>query len=168
MEGMMSRTTAIIVLAIAAVLLAGALGFLCMATVEASWLPVAAVLLAVGTGLGIWGGLGLRRLGQTNPKRVAALITELAEASGHGEVTLSEAVAELGVPHDAAVAAFNLLERQAQCHREYRDEKEIYVFPGLKPSLIKRRCPYCGTEFSVRTPVHRCPHCGGDLRLERE
>ena len=28
-------------------------------------------------------------------------------------------------------------------------------------------CPYCGTEFSVKTPVHRCPHCGGDLRLER-
>ena len=164
----MSRTTAIIILAIAAAFLAGSLGFFCMATVEASWIPVAVVLLAAGAGLAAWGGLALRRLGETGPKRVAARITELAEASGHGEVTLSEAVAELGVPHDAAVAAFNLLERQAQCHREYRDEKEIYVFPGLKPSLIRRKCPYCGAEFSVKTPVHRCPHCGGDLRLERE
>lgn len=163
----MSRTTAIIILSVAALFLAGALAFLCMATVEPSWFAVAAVLLAVGTGLALWGGLALRRLGASSPKRVAARITEMAEASGHGEVTLSEAVAELGVAHDAAVAGFNLLERQALCHREYRDEKEIYIFPGLQKSLIRRKCPYCGAEFSVKTPVHRCPHCGGDLRLER-
>jgi hypothetical protein len=167
-EGIMSRTTAIIILGIAAALLAGSLFFFFVATIDASWLPVAAILLAVGGTIAVWAGLALRRLAETGPKRVAARITELAEASGQGEVTLAEAVAELGVPHDAAVAGFNLLERQAQCHREYRGEKEVYVFPGLKPSLIKRKCPYCGTEFSVRTPVHRCPHCGGDLRLERE
>ena len=163
----MSRTTAIIVLVIAALFLAGSLAFLCMGTVEASWFLIAAVLLALGGALAVWGGLALRRLGETGPKRVAARITELAEASGQGEVTLSEAVAELNVPHDAALAAFNLLERQSRCHREYRNEKEVYVFPELQPSVVKRKCPYCGAEFSVKKAVHRCPHCGGDLRLER-
>jgi hypothetical protein len=137
-----------------------------MATVEPTWFPVAAVLIVIGTGLAIWGGIILRRLGRTAPKHVAALITELAE-KGDGEVTISQVVAELEVPHDAAVAAFNMLERQARCHREYRNEKEIYVFPELKPSAVSRRCPYCGAEFSVKTPVYKCPHCGGDLRLER-
>ncbi len=164
----MSRTTAIALLAIAAVMLALSLAFLCMATADAFWFPVAGLLLAIGSGLAIWGGIGLRRLGATNPKRIATLITELAEASGHGEVTLSEVVAELGVTHDAAVAAFNLLERQSRCHREYRDEKEVYIFPGLQPSMVRRKCPYCGAEFSIKTAVHRCPHCGGDLRLQRD
>jgi hypothetical protein len=164
---MISRTSAVVVLIIAAVFLAAALAFLCMGTVEPSWFLVAAVLLAVGLSLAIWGGLVLRRLSETNPKRVAARITEIAEASGSGEVTLSEAVAELEVPHDAALAAFNLLERQGRCHREYRNEREIYVFPGLQPSMVKRKCPYCGAEFSVKKAVHRCPHCGGDLRVER-
>ena len=164
---MMSRTTAIIVLVAAAVFLAASLAFLCMGTVEPFWFAIAAVLLALGATLAVWGGLALRRMGETSPKRVAARITELAEASGQGEVTLSEVVAETGVPHDAAVAAFNLLERQSQCHREYRNEKEIYVFPGLQPSVIKRKCPYCGAEFSVKKAVNRCPHCGGDPRLER-
>ena len=43
-----------------------------------------------------------------------------------------------------------------------------YVFRGLKPSLVERRCPCCGAESSVKKAVYRCPNCGGDLRLERE
>ena len=38
----------------------------------------------------------------------------------------------------------------------------------LKPTLVKRRCPYCGTEFSVKQALNKCPHCGGDLKLERD
>jgi hypothetical protein len=164
---MMSRSAAVIVLVVAAILLAASLAFLCMGTVDSFWFAIAAVLLVLGGGLAAWGGISLRRIRETSPKRVAAGITELAEASGQGEVTLSEAVAELGVPHDSALAAFNLLERESRCYREYRDEKEVYIFPELLPSMVKRKCPYCGAEFSVKHPVYRCPHCGGDLRLER-
>jgi hypothetical protein len=75
----------------------------------------------------------------------------------------------LGVPDEAAVAALNLLERRGQAHRERvgDDAREVYVFPGLKPSLVERRCPYCGAEFSVKKAVYKCPNCGGDLRLEK-
>jgi hypothetical protein len=94
-------------------------------------------------------------------------ITQLARASD-AEITLSQVIAELGVPDEAAIAALNLLERRGQCYREHQGEREVYVFPGLKPSKVSRRCPYCGGEFSVKTPVYKCPHCGGDLKLARE
>ena len=163
----MNRTVGIVVLVISAALLALGLLFLCAATREPSRLLLAGALLVAGGGLAAWSGVTLRRLRELNPENLSDRITELARASD-AEVTLSRVVAELGVPDEAAVAALNLLERRGQCHRERRGEREFYVFPGLKPSKVTRRCPYCGGEFSVKTPVYKCPHCGGDLRLERE
>jgi len=163
----MNRTVGIVVLLISATLLALGLLFLCAATREPSRLLLAGALLVAGGGLAAWSGVTLRRLRELNPENLSDRITELARASD-AEVTLSRVVAELSVPDEAAVAALNLLERRGQCHRERRGEREFYVFPGLKPSKVTRRCPYCGGEFSVKTPVYKCPHCGGDLRLERE
>jgi hypothetical protein len=168
MEVTMKRTIAIVAVVISVVLLALGLLFLCAATRQTSRLFVAVALLVVGVGLAAWGGFTLRRLRDLDPENLSDRITELARAGGNGEVTLSRVVAELRVPDETAVAALNLLERRGQCHREHRDEREVYVFPGLKPSLVKRRCPYCGTEFSVKRALDKCPHCGGDLRLERE
>jgi hypothetical protein len=163
----MNRTAAIIVLSISTVLLAVGLLFLCAATRQPSRFLLAGTLLVIGGGLAAWSGTTLRRLRDLDPENLSDRITGLARA-GDAEVTLSGVVSELGVPDEAAVAALNLLERRGQCHRERRGEREFYVFPGLKPSKVTRRCPYCGGEFSVKTPVYKCPHCGGDLRLERE
>jgi hypothetical protein len=163
----MTRTAAIIVLSISAVLLAVGLLFLCAATRQPSRFLLAGALLVAGGGLAAWSGTALRRLRDLDPENLSDRITGLARA-GDAEVTLSGVVSELGVPDEAAVAALNLLERRGQCHRERRGEREFYVFPGLKPSKVTRRCPYCGGEFSVKTPVYKCPHCGGDLRVERE
>jgi rubrerythrin len=129
---------------------------------------LAVALLAAGGGLAAWGGVTLRRLRDTDPENLDDRITELARRGGQGEVTLSEVVAELGVPDDAAVAALNLLEERGQAHRERHGEREVYVFPGLKPVLVQRSCPYCGTEYSVKKALSVCPRCGGDLELERE
>ena len=163
----MNRTMATIVITVAGLLLIAGLIFLCAATSQPSRLLVAVALLLVGGGLAAWGGVTLRRRRDLDPENLSDRITQLARA-GNGEVTLSQTVAELGVPDEAAVAALNLLERRGQCHREYRGEREVYFFPGLKLTLVKRRCPYCGTEFSVKQALNKCPHCGGDLRLERD
>jgi hypothetical protein len=132
-------------------------------------LLVAAPLLLVGGGLAVWSGLTLRRLRDLDPENLSDRITQLAR-TGDAEVTLAQVVAELGVPDETAVAALNLLERRGQARRERvgDDAREVYVFPGLKPGLVQRRCPYCGAEFSVKKAVYKCPNCGGDLRLERE
>ena len=164
---MKNRTVAIVVLLAGAGLLAVGLLFLCAATQEPSRLLLALALLVVGGCLAAWSGISLRRLRELDPENRRDRITGLARA-GDAEVTLSQAVSELSVPDEAAVAALNLLERRGQAYRERRGEREFYVFPGLKPSKVARKCPYCGGEFSVKTPVYKCPHCGGDLKLERE
>ena len=161
-------TMAIVALVIGAALLTFGLLFLCAATREPSRLVLAAVLLIIGGGLAVWGGLTLRRLRELDPENLSDRITELARVGGNAEVTLSQVVAELGVPDEAALAALALLENRAQCYRERREEREFYLFPGLRESMVRRRCPYCGSEFSVKTPLYRCPNCGGDLSLERE
>lgn len=164
----MNRITAIAVFVVSAVLLALGLVFLCAASRQTSRLLVAVALLACGGGLAAWSGAALRRLRALDPENLSDRITQLARGGGSAEVTLSQVVAELGVPDEAAVAALNLLERRGQCHREMRGEREVYAFPGLEVSLVRRRCPYCGTEFSVKKALSRCPHCGGELRLEKE
>ena len=51
---------------------------------------------------------------------------------------------------------------------------DSYLRPACQPMATARRrqswhyCPYCGGEFSVKTPVYKCPHCGGDLKLAKE
>ncbi|NLE44291.1 MAG: hypothetical protein GX620_06185 [Chloroflexi bacterium] len=164
----MNRTGAIVVLVLSVILLTVGLLFLCAATRDSARFPLALVLLAAGGAGVVWSALSLRRLRDLSPENLSDRITELAKAGGNGEVTLSEVVAQLGVPDDAAVAALNLLERQGQAHRDRVGERDVYVFPGLKPVLVRRRCPYCGSEFSVKTAVYKCPHCGGDLTLKRE
>jgi hypothetical protein len=162
------RFFATAMLLISAVTLALGLLFLCAATRQPSRLLLAAALMVVGGGLAAWSGLTLRRLRELDPENLSDRITELVRAGGSAEVTLSQVVAELGVPDEAALTALSLLEQRAQCYRERREGREVYLFPGLEPSMVRRRCPYCGSEFSVKTMMHRCPNCGGDLRLGRQ
>jgi hypothetical protein len=173
----MNRILAIIAIVVSTLFLMAGLVSLCAAISFVGLEPVGLLLraavggmaLVVGAGLAVWGGLTLRRLHDLDPENLSDRITQLARRDD-AEVTLAQAVAELGVPDEAAVAALNLLERRGQACREHvaEDAREVYVFPGLRPSLVERRCPYCGAEFSVKKAVYKCPNCGGDLRLERE
>jgi hypothetical protein len=171
----MSRILAPVAIALAVLLLSGGLVFLCAsAGVERTparsmmELLIAGVCLLAGAGLAVWGGLALRRRRDLDPENLSDRITQLARRAD-GEVTLSQVVAELHVPDEAAIAALNLLERRGQAHREHagEDAREVYVLPGLKPHLVQRKCPYCDTEFSVKKVLNKCPHCGGRLELER-
>jgi len=164
----MKRTAAIGVLLVAVFVLTVGLVFLCAAIRNSSRFPLAAVLLSVGGAGVVWGGLMLNRLRALSPENVSDRIVGLAKAGREGEVTVAQAVAELGAPTQAVVAALNLLERRGEAYRDRVAERDVYDFPGLKLSLVRRRCPYCGREFSVKKAVYKCPYCGGDLRLQRE
>jgi hypothetical protein len=168
MEGVMNRTTASVVLAVSVVFLAVGLLFLCAASRQPTRLFLAIALLVIGGGLAAWSGLTLRRLWELDPEHLSDRITALARAGGQAEVTLSQVVAELNVPDEAALESLALLESREQCYREDREGREFYVFPGLEETKVVRRCAYCGNEFSVKTPLHKCPDCGGELELARE
>ena len=148
----------------AVLLLAGGLIFLCAAVQDAARFPIALALLLVGGALATWSGLRLRRARQLAPDTLDDRITQLADTFD-GELTLAQVISTLDVPDDAARAALARLEASGLSHQERRDNRSMYIFPGLKESNIIRRCTYCGNEYSVREPLHKCPNCGGSLEL---
>jgi hypothetical protein len=164
----MKRTILIAAFAVSVVLLALGLIFLCAATREAGRLPLSLILLAIGGGVAAWSAITWRRDQQLEPERLADSIIELARARGGSEVSLAQIVAELNVPTEAAQRALGVLERRGETRRERGPEKDLYVFPGLVEVKVVRRCAYCGSEFSVKKPLHKCPNCGGELELLRE
>jgi len=149
---------------IGALFLAAGLIFLCAATQRPARLPISLVLLVIGGGLAAWTGLRWRRARQLAPDVLDGRIADLA-ATHDAEITLAQIVSLLDVPGDVARAALARLEANGLCHPEPREEKTVYVFPGLKESQVVRRCTYCGTEFSVREPLHKCPNCGGSVEV---
>jgi len=163
----MNKTIAIAVFILAVLLLAGGLLFLCAAVQQPSRLLLAGVLLALGAGLAVWSGMTLRKARLVDPENLSDQITSLAERSGHAEVTLSQVVSSMGVPDEAAQKALDLLSEKGQCVREYREDKLVYMFPGLKESKVVRKCSHCGREYSVKQPVYECENCGGKVELVR-
>jgi hypothetical protein len=164
----MKRSAAIVILLISIILLAIGLVFLCAATQQPNRYFLAFVLLAFGAGLAIWSGLILRRWRTLDPENLSDAITSLARRSGHDEISLSQVIGGLSVPDEAAQAALDLLVNRGQCRRERRHDRTVYVFPGLKESIVVRRCVHCGSEFNVRDTLHECPNCGGEVKLIRE
>ena len=164
----MKRTMLIAALAVSVVLLAVGLILLCAATTNPRRLPLSLLLLVIGGGLAAWSALTWRREQRLEPERLADSIIDLARAGGGAEVSLAQIVAELNVPTEATQRALGVLERRGECRRERRAGKDLYVFPGLVEAKVARRCAYCGSEFSVKTPLHKCPNCGGELELVRE
>jgi DNA-directed RNA polymerase subunit RPC12/RpoP len=166
----MSRTVSFLVIGMAVVLLAVGLVFLCgMAGESASAfrLLVSLILLGAGGGLAFWGGTSLRRAVALNPENLGDRITQLARQSGHGEVTLSQAVSALNAPDEVVEEALRLLVERGQAYPEYRQDREVYVFPGLRTAKMIRRCESCGTEYSVKEPIYTCTRCGGKVEVIR-
>jgi hypothetical protein len=149
---------------IGAVFLAGGLIFLCAAVQDTARLPIALALLIIGGGLAAWAGIRWRQARALDPVLLADQITALADAHD-AEITAAEVVSDLDIPPDVARAALAHLESQGLCHVEQREGRTVYVFPGLKESKVSRRCTYCGSEYSVREPLHKCPNCGGTLEI---
>jgi membrane protein implicated in regulation of membrane protease activity len=144
--------------------LAGGLIFLCAAVQNPARWPVAIVLLLLGVALDVWAGARFGRARQLAPEVLDDRITELADRSG-AEVTVAQVVSDLKVPDEAARAALARLEGNGLCYQDRREDKTVYLFPGLKESKVVRRCVYCGNEYSVREPLHKCPNCGGQLEI---
>ncbi|MBN1660836.1 MAG: hypothetical protein JXA93_20745 [Anaerolineae bacterium] len=147
-----------------ALLLALGLIFLCAAVQNPARWPIALALLILGVILAGWAAVRWRRARQLDPDVLDDRITALARASD-AQVTLAAVVGDLGVPDDAARAALARLEAAGIARQERRADRNVYVFPGLQESKVVRRCTYCGSEYSVREPLHKCPNCGGTLEV---
>jgi DNA-directed RNA polymerase subunit RPC12/RpoP len=166
-EVIMKQVGIFFVLVVAGIMLALGLLFLCASAEDPGRLPLSVILLVGGGAAALWAGRTLRRAYNLAPGRLAERITALARAHD-AEVTLPQVMADLNAPREEALAALNLLEERGATYREFRGERELYVFPDLLPSKVVRRCPYCGSQFSVKTPIYKCPHCGGAVEIEKQ
>ena len=165
---MRAKTVAFAVLGVAVVLLAVGLLFLCAATTTPSRLWLALVLLALGAGLAVWAGVTLRRLRDLEPERVADRVVELVCRRGDDEITEADIIGSLGVPSDVAAQAVGVLSARQLIQRQRRGDRDVLIFPALRAGKVVRRCPYCGSEFSVKTALHKCPNCGATLELGKD
>jgi hypothetical protein len=149
---------------IGALFLGGGLIFMCAAVQNAGRFPLALVLMVLGGGVAIWAGTRLRKARQLSPDVVDGRIIDLA-TEYDAELTLSLIVGDLDLPREVARASLARLEANGLCLSESREGRTVYAFPGLKDSKVVRRCTYCGSEYSVREPLHKCSNCGGSLEI---
>lgn len=166
-RGPASQAVTIVAFLLGAVMMAGGLIFLCAAVDNPGRLPISLALLVIGAGLAGWAGFRWRQARALSPGVLDDRIVALADRQD-AEVTLAEVVSSLAVPDEAARAALARLEANGLCHQERREGRTFYVFPGLKESQVVRRCAYCGSEYSVREPLHKCPNCGGTLEIVKK
>jgi hypothetical protein len=141
--------------------------FLIAATTRAGRLPVAAVFLIIGGGLLAWGALSLRRLAEISPEALSTGIVDLARRLG-GEVTVAQVQSEFHVSNSLALSVLEKMRGQGQCQREQRKDHDVYVFKSVMPAKAIKRCPYCGSEFAVKSAMRECPNCGGALEITKE
>lgn len=129
--------------------------------------PVAAILLLFGGVLLAWGALRLRRLAEISPEALATGIVDLARRLG-GEVTVAQVQAEFNIPQDLALSVLERMRGHGDCQRERRGDHDVYIFKSVMPAKAIKRCPYCGSEFAVRSAMRECPNCGGPLEIVKE
>lgn len=144
----------------------GVLFLIAAATGPSSRLLVGLVLLGVGVALLIAGLTRLRRLAAISPEALKTGAVDLARRLG-GDLTVSQLRAEYRISQELAADVLEELTADGTATREQRDERVVYVFSGLLPSLSEKRCPYCGTELPVRSALRKCPNCGAQLEISK-
>ncbi len=163
----MKRSSAILLIVAAIVLMTFGLIFLMGSQGKGTIILVGLVLLAAGIALVAVAVKRLRRLAQLDPDQLATDTVELARVLG-GEVTVAQVQAEFGAPGSLAAQVLERLRGEGACHVEHREERTVFVFKSVMPSKATKRCPYCGAEFSIRDAKRQCPNCGAMLEITKE
>jgi len=163
----MKKSGAIIAVIASVPLLMLGIVFLIAAMTNPGRLLVAAAFLVLGGGLLIWGALTLRRLAEISPEALATGIVDLARRLG-GEVTVAQVQAEFRIPQHMALGTLEKLRGHGDTQRERRGDHWVYIFRSVMPAKAIKRCPYCGSEFAIKSAMRECPNCGGALEIVKE
>ena len=122
--------------------------------------------IAIGIFLLVIGLRKLRRIAATSPDVLRTGAIDLAKQLG-GELTVSQLRAEFKISQQQAQDVLSQLEAEGNCEREQREERLVYVFNGLLPSMVEKSCPYCGNKLPVRSSLRKCPNCGAQLEITK-
>lgn len=162
----MRKALALIALAVAVPLLTLGLIFLIAAAARPQRILSAAALMALGAVPLAWGIATLRRQAETSPEALSTGTVALARRLG-GEVSVAQVQAQFRISAALAQETLDKLAAAGQAQPEERNGRTVYVIRGLQPSLVTRRCPYCGSTFPVKEALRQCPNCGAALELSK-
>jgi hypothetical protein len=163
----MNKLLSILVIMASIPFLVFGLIFLIAVATNPSRLLTAVALLLIGGLLLGWGVLSLRRLAEISPEALSTGIVDLARRLG-GEVTVAQVQSEFRIPRAMALGALERLCGHGDCQREQRKDVDAYLFKGVMPAKAIKRCPYCGSEFAVKSALRDCPNCGANLEITKE
>ena len=99
----------------------------------------------------------------TNPRRLAAAITKLAQRN-KGELAVDNVMAEFDVPQQKAQEALERLVGKEVCNLQSRDGYEVYVFPGFREKRQVKLCEYCDSVYEADEAQNDCLGCGAPLK----
>jgi hypothetical protein len=122
------------------------------------------LLLAIGGGVVGFAVQRLKTLATTTPDYLDEQLTNLA-AAANGEVTVAAAVGQLRLDQATAEAALQRLVSHGLAKVEMRENIATFVFAGLKPAVMVKKCPYCGNEYPISLEGRTCPACKGNLEI---
>ncbi|MBN1402159.1 MAG: hypothetical protein JXA74_15060 [Anaerolineae bacterium] len=162
----MKKLAAILLAVVSIPFYVGGILFLIAAADQASRALVGIVLVAVATVLLVSGARWLRRLASLRPDVLKTGAIDLARRLG-GEVTVSQLRAEYRLSDAMATRVLDELVREGSARPEQREDRIVYVFTGLLPSMVEKVCPYCNTQLPVRSALRKCPNCGAQLELTK-
>lgn len=111
-----------------------------------------------------FGSVQLKREAQLSPDNVEATV-RMAAHKKNGEVTAALVASELACTETLVDKVLEDMVQRHECTSEYREGVKVYLFESLKTKLTKE-CPYCGNEYSIKTPIRLCPTCGGNLEMK--
>lgn len=110
-----------------------------------------------------FGSVQLRREAQLSPGNIEATVRMVAHKR-NGEATAALAASELACSETIVDKVLEDMVQRHECTSEYREGVKVYHFESLKLKVTKK-CPYCGNEYSIKTPMRVCPACGGNLEV---
>ena len=163
----MKRLAAVLLCALGIVLVLLGLLFLMGAGGRPYRYLIAVGCLATGGSLT---GLGVRFFKQADavsPEQLRADILALAQRRS-GEISAGDVMAALGRRAAGAQAVLEALVAEGLCQRRSVKGAAYYVFQGLQPRLLVRRCEYCNAELPLAEETATCPSCGGTVKTQRE
>jgi len=163
----MKKSTSILAIIAAVPLLIFGVIFLIAAATNPNRFFVAVVLLLFGGALLALGALRLRRLAEISPEVLDTGIVDLARRL-QGEVTVAQVQSEFRISSEMALGALERLRGRGECQREQRKDNDVYLFKSVMPAKAIKKCPYCGSEFAVKSAMRECPNCGANLEIVKE
>jgi DNA-directed RNA polymerase subunit RPC12/RpoP len=129
-----------------------------------SRLLTALALGAIGIGSFLGGSILKMSVQQNTPELIDADVIRLA-SKFDGKLKPDMLVSKLYITKGQALESLDRLSGNGSCRVEMGNDGVYYIFEGVKPKKMVRKCLYCGREQPIVQAITKCPYCGGEVKV---